>query len=235
MLSLFRFVPGKFMLENLRNFPINTGSKIYRVNLLRHIYFLNFIKGYFTFCTVNPIRIIFKTLVYIFCISVILTSVISVWGQLSESLLRNHWINHAWRLSTHIACIFSVICAQRKWISPVGSVGASAAQRCPPDTRTPWGTYFPSSYTKIPNWEPSPLSLRDILAQPLCRRCRHFPILWGITHTVGSHLDIRQYACKIFMQSDVVSPCRGGVSEADRGADRQIKIWLCICRTIFVR
>ena len=140
MLSLFRFVPGKFMLENLRNFPINTGSKIYRVNLLRHIYFLNFIKGYFTFCTVNPIRIIFKTLVYIFCISVILTSVISVWGQLSESLLRNHWINHAWRLSTHIACIFSVICAQRKWISPVGSVGASAAQRCPPDTRTPWGT-----------------------------------------------------------------------------------------------
>ena len=53
--------------------------------------------------------------------------------------------------------------------------------------------------------------------RPLC----HFG---SSPHTVGNHLEIRQYSCVISVQSDVVFPCRGGASEADRGADRQIKI-----------
>jgi len=75
----------------------------------------------------------------------------------------------------------------------------SLGERSPLETRTPLSlrdislhcrespSPYPCQRVIPPNGRPSPLSPRDILAQPLYRRCRHFPILWGITHTVGNH------------------------------------------------
>ncbi len=67
----------------------------------------------------------------------------------------------------------------------------------------------------------------DIVKESLIKlrlMAQHASCLHISRHLAQKFLDRRQPACVISIQSDVVSPCRGGVIEADRGADRQIKI-----------